>query len=129
MVQSAAEDVDGYLAEVADPDRLTALVRIRELCRTELAGHEEVMAYGMPAYRRSGGEPEVAFANQKQYISLYLLRPEVREAFAERLAGQDMGKGCLRFRRAERIDFGLVRDLLRAVAAAPAPAPGPGDAC
>ncbi|MCX4511527.1 DUF1801 domain-containing protein [Streptomyces sp. NBC_01619] len=119
MVQSHAEDVDGYLAEVADPDRLTALVRIRELCRTELGGHEELMAYGMPAYRRPGGEPEIAFANQKQYISFYLMRPDVREGFEERLAGQDMGKGCLRFRRTERIDFALVRDLLKAVAARP----------
>ncbi|MEI5008305.1 iron chaperone [Streptomyces sp. NPDC058423] len=119
MARSAAEDVDGYLAEVADPDRSTALVRIRELCLTELGDHEEVMAYGMPAYRRSGGEPEIAFADQKQYVSFYLMRPDVRDAFEERLADQDMGKGCLRFRRTERIDFDLVRDLLKAVAAAP----------
>ncbi|SDM92913.1 iron chaperone [Streptomyces wuyuanensis] len=123
MAGSHAEDVDGYLAEVADPDRVTALVRIRELCLTRLGDHEEVMAYGMPAYRRPGGEPEIAFANQKQYISFYLMRPDVREAFGERLADQDMGKGCLRFRRAERIDFALVEDLLKAVAA------GPGESC
>jgi len=119
MVSSSAADVDGYLEEIADPDRLTALVRIRELCRTGLAGHEEVMAYGMPAYRRPGGDPEIAFASQKQYLSFYLMRSDVREAFETRLADQDMGKGCLRFRRMERIDFGLVRDLLRATAAAP----------
>ncbi|MEU0392039.1 DUF1801 domain-containing protein [Streptomyces sp. NPDC006208] len=119
MTRSTSQDVDGYLAEVADPDRLTALVRIRELCRTELAEYEEVMAYGMPAYRRVGGEPEIAFASQKQYLSFYLMRPGVRDAFEERLADQDMGKGCLRFRRMERIDFDLVRDLLRATAAAP----------
>ncbi|MEV6400437.1 DUF1801 domain-containing protein [Streptomyces sp. NPDC051907] len=118
MVSSAAEDVDAYLAEVAEPDRLTALVRIRELCRTELAGFEEVMAYGMPAYRRAGGgESEIAFANQKQYVAFYLMRSDVREAFEERLVDQDVGKGCLRFRRMERIDFDLVRDLLRATAA------------
>ncbi|UUN27503.1 iron chaperone [Streptomyces sp. FIT100] len=119
MPRSTAEDVDGYLAEVAEPDRLTALVRIRELCRTELDGYEEVMAYGMPAYRRPGGEPEIAFANQKQYISFYLMRPDVREGFEERLADQDMGKGCLRFRRTEKVDFDLVRDLLKAAAERP----------
>ena len=119
MAGSAAEDVDTYLAEVVDPDRLTALVRIRELCRTELTDFEESMTYGMPVYRRAGGEAEIAFANQKQCISFYLMRSDVREAFAARLAGQEMGKGCLRFRRTEKIDFGLVRDLLRATAAAP----------
>ncbi|WP_406000156.1 iron chaperone [Streptomyces sp. NBC_00829] len=119
MPRSTAEDVDGYLAEVVDPDRLTALVRIRELCRTELAGYEEVMAWGMPCYRRRGGEAEIAFANQKQYVSFYLMRPDIREGFEERLADQDIGKGCLRFRRTESIDYDLVRDLLRATAAAP----------
>ncbi|MFC5800770.1 iron chaperone [Streptomyces formicae] len=119
MVQSHAEDVDGYLAEVADPDRLTALVRIRELCLSELGGYEEAMAYGMPTYRRPGTDPEIAFANQKQYISLYLMRPDVREAFGDRLAGHDMGKGCLRFRRTEKVDFDLVRDLLKATAEQP----------
>lgn len=80
------------------------------------------MAYGMPVYEREG-VGEVAFASQKQYISVYLLREDVREAFAERLAGHDMGKGCLRFRKPEKIDFALLQDLLRATAA------GPGKAC
>lgn len=121
MVQSRAEDVDSYLAEVPE-ERKVALTRLRELCRAELQGFTEVMAYGMPAYEREG-IGEIAFASQKQYISFYLLRSDVREAFAERLAGYDMGKGCLRFRRPEKMDFVLLRDLLRATAA------GPGKIC
>ncbi|MFC9390248.1 iron chaperone [Streptomyces venezuelae] len=117
MVQSSAEDVDGYLAEVAE-DRREALTRLRRLCRAELTGFDEVMAYGMPAYERNG-TAEIAFASQKQDISFYLMRSDVREAFEERLAAQDMGKGCLRFRKPERVDFDLVRDLLKATAAAP----------
>jgi uncharacterized protein YdhG (YjbR/CyaY superfamily) len=117
MVQSKAEDVDGYLAEVSE-ERRDVLVRLRELCRAELEGFDEVMAYGMPVYQR-GGVAEIAFASQKQYISFYLMRTDVRDAFEERLAGQDMGKGCLRFRKPECLDFGLVCDLLRATAAAP----------
>ncbi|MFI9114210.1 iron chaperone [Streptomyces venezuelae] len=117
MVRSSAEDVDGYLAEVAE-DRREALTRLRRLCRAELTGFDEVMAYGMPAYERNG-TAEIAFASQKQYISFYLMRSDVREAFEERLAAQDMGRGCLRFRKPERVDFDLVRDLLKATAAAP----------
>ncbi|MFJ8906123.1 iron chaperone [Streptomyces sp. NPDC102359] len=117
MVQSSAADVDTYLAEVPD-ERTAALTRLRDLCRAELQSFTEVMAYGMPAYER-GGVAEIAFASQKQYISVYLMRPDVRDAFAERLAGQDIGKGCLRFRKPENVDFDLVRDLLRATAAAP----------
>ncbi|MET7492893.1 DUF1801 domain-containing protein [Streptomyces sp900116325] len=121
MVQSKAEDVDGYLAEIP-PERREALGRLRQMCRQELKGFAEVMAYGMPAYERDG-VGEIAFASQKNYISFYLLRSDVRDAFEERLAGQDMGKGCLCFRKPETIDFDLVRDLLRATAA------GPGTVC
>lgn len=118
MVRSTAENVDGYLGEAPEA-RKYALARLRDLCRAELTGFDEVMAYGMPGYVRRGGELEIGFAGQKQYISFYLLRTDVREAFEDRLAGQDMGKGCLRFRKPENIDFDLVRDLLRATAAEP----------
>ncbi|UGT57146.1 iron chaperone [Nocardia asteroides] len=114
MVQSAAPDVDTYLAELPD-DRRTALTRVRDLCRAELPGFTEVMAYGMPGYERDG-TGEIAFASQKRYISFYLLRSDVRDAFAERLAHHDMGKGCLRFRDPAQVDYDLLRDLLRATA-------------
>lgn len=117
MVQSSAQDVDQYLAEAPEARR-EALTRLRALCRQELTGFREVMAYGMPAYEREG-KGEIAFADQKQYISFYLLRTDVRDAFADRLASHDMGKGCLRFRHPQKIDFELVRDLLRATAAPP----------
>ncbi|RFU86405.1 DUF1801 domain-containing protein [Streptomyces triticagri] len=115
MVQSDARDVDDYLAEASEARR-DVLTRLRDLCRTELGpDFTEVMAYGMPGYERDG-TLEISWASQKQYISLYLLRADVRDAMAERLAGQDMGKGCLRFRTPERVDLDLVRDLLRATA-------------
>ncbi len=119
MVQSSATDVDAYLAELPD-DRNVVLTHLRELCRAELQGFTEVMAYGMSAYQRDG-VAEIAFASQKQYLSFYLLRGDVRDALAGRLAGQDMGKSCLRFRKSGDLDLDLVRDLLRATAAAPGP--------
>jgi hypothetical protein len=36
-----------------------------------------------------------------------------------------VGKGCLRFRKPEKIDFDLVRDLLRATAQKPGTICGP----
>ncbi|MEU1982185.1 DUF1801 domain-containing protein [Nocardia sp. NPDC019395] len=117
MVKSAAPDVDTYLAELPD-DRRSHAVVLRDLCRAELAGCTEVMAYGMPNYQFDG-VAEIAFAVQRNYLSFYLLRDDVREEFAQRLAGQDMGKGCLRFRGPAGPDTELVRDLLRAVARRP----------
>ncbi|MGW6982689.1 iron chaperone [Streptomyces sp. NPDC054932] len=119
-------DVPAYLTAVPEARR-AALVRLRELCLAELTGFEEVIAYGMPAYVRAGETVgEIAWANQKQYISFYLLRTDVRDAFADRLAPHDMGKSCLRFRNPAKVDFDLLRDLLRAVAAA---GPGAGKVC
>jgi uncharacterized protein YdhG (YjbR/CyaY superfamily) len=82
MVQSKADDADGYLAEVPE-ERRDALGRLRLMCRQELKGFGEIMAYGMPAYERDG-VTEIAFASQKNYVSFYLLRTDVRAAFEER---------------------------------------------
>jgi hypothetical protein len=74
----------------------------------------------MPAYSRdSDSEDGFAFASQKQYISLYVVRTDVRDAHAEQLKGHNMGKGCLRFRNPDKIDFDLVQSMLRMTAAIP----------
>ncbi|WP_216215897.1 iron chaperone [Amycolatopsis aidingensis] len=114
-MHSAADDVDEYLARVPE-ERREALARLRSLCREELPGFTERMAYGMPSYQRDG-TTDVGFASQKQYISIYLLRTDVLAAHADRLAGADRGKGCLRYRRPDAIDFELLRSMLRATAA------------
>ncbi|WP_405439905.1 DUF1801 domain-containing protein [Streptomyces avidinii] len=117
-------DVATYLA-AAPEARRGALVRLRELCLEELTGFEEGIAYGMPVYVRAGATAgEIAWANQKQYISFYLMRTDIRDAFASRLAPHDMGKACLRFRNPAEVDFDLLRDLLRATARAV-----PGEVC
>ena len=53
------------------------------------------MDWGMPVYRRDG-RAEFAWANQVRHISLYVMKDGVVAANAERLAGADMGKGCIR---------------------------------
>jgi uncharacterized protein YdhG (YjbR/CyaY superfamily) len=116
MVQSSAADVDAFMAEV-EPRRQAALSRLRDMCVEELAGFTESMQYGMPTYTRDG-VGGFAFASQKQYISLYV-SSDVRDAHARQLESHDMGKSCLRFRNPDKIDFDLVRSLLKATAATP----------
>jgi hypothetical protein len=72
------------------------------------------MAYGMPSYQRGEESGGVAFANQKQYVAVYITNMAVVEAHAEALKGHDMGKSCLRFRSPEKIDWPLVETLLKA---------------
>ena len=111
-MQSTAATVDEYL-ETVPPERLAALSEIRQLCLQILSGYEESMAYGGPAYSK-GGTIEVGFISQKHYISLYVLNKEVLDKYRHRL--KDAGKGCIRYRKPEQIDFEIVKKLLEETA-------------
>src|SRR5215475_558556 len=108
-------NVDEYIA-AAPAERRDALSRLCELCRGELTGFDEVIQHGMPAYLRDGAM-EVAFASQRRYISLYILREPALAANRDALAGLSVGKGCIRFRTPDQIAPDTVRALLRATVA------------
>ncbi len=108
---SKAPNVDAYLAELPAERRAT-LDKLRRLCRKTLAGYEECMAYGMPAYQRRG-VPELAFASQKQYVALYVMKKDVVDEFREALPAASIGKGCIRFTKPEQIDFAVIERILR----------------
>jgi uncharacterized protein YdhG (YjbR/CyaY superfamily) len=111
-VKTQATDVNTYLLEVPD-DRRAALEHLRQLCLEVLEGYEEDIRYGMPCYTRPGAaEPEVAFASQKNYISLYILKQDVMQANRHLLGGASLGKGCIRYSKPARIDFDVVKKLL-----------------
>ena len=108
---SGAATVDAYLAEVAEARR-PAMARLRELCRERRRGSEECIEYGMPCYKR-GGAAEIAFASQKQYVALYVMKKDVLDEFRERLGASSIGKGCGRYREPAKIDFRVIDELLR----------------
>ena len=118
-MRSDAATVDDYLARL-DPDRRERLEVIRRLCRETLRDHEEAMEYGMPVYRRDG-RAEFAWASQARHIAVYVMKEDVVAANSERLAGQDMGKGCLRLKPSADIDEDLLRALLTDTAASSEP--------
>jgi uncharacterized protein YdhG (YjbR/CyaY superfamily) len=107
-MQSTATTVEEYL-ETVPPQRLEALTRLRQLCLGTLEGYEESMQYGGPTYSKNG-IIEVGFMSQKNYISLYVLKKEVVDRYRDQL--KDVGKGCIRYRRPEQIDFAIVEKLL-----------------
>ena len=109
-MHSTAQDVSGYLQEVPD-DRRACLTRLRQLCLDTLTGYEECMDYGMPSDRLDGAI-EVAFASQKNYISLYILKEDVVNAHRAALAGLNVGKSCIKYTRPAKIDFAVVERLL-----------------
>jgi uncharacterized protein YdhG (YjbR/CyaY superfamily) len=110
-MQSKAADVNSYMEEVPE-ERRDALKKLRDLCLQILDGYDESMVYGMPSYSVTGEEVAIAFASQKNYISLYVLKEEVLNKFRPQLEGLNLGKGCIRYSKPEKIDFEVVKQLL-----------------
>ncbi len=133
MVQSAAANVEDYLAELP-PERAAVISDVRQLVLDNLPdGVEESMNFGMIAYEipldrypdTYNGHPLMyaALAAQKNYYALYLHSVYSSEPISERLqrayeeAGMklDMGKSCVRFRRPEQLLTSAIADAVGAV--------------
>ena len=118
-MRSDANDVDSYLAQVPE-GRRAVLTEMRDVCRRLLVSLAESMSYGMPSYSRDG-IAEIAWASQKRYISLYVMRADVLDAHRGQLAGLDVGQGCIRYRSPAAVDFTVVHSMLTAVGASRGP--------
>jgi uncharacterized protein YdhG (YjbR/CyaY superfamily) len=109
-MKSTATTVPSYID--GQPDEWKpALKKLRALCRRELSGYTEAMDYGMPSYTRAGNI-EVSFAKQARYLSLYILKKAVFDSHRGDLAGLSLGKGCIRYRRPEQINWNVVTRML-----------------
>lgn len=116
-MQSKSANVSAYLEEVP-ADRSANLKKLREMCCKVLKGYHESMDYGMPCYARDG-VVEVAWASQKGYISLYILKQDVVKANHKQLAGLDVGKSCIKFAKPNKMNFDVITKLLQDTVAAP----------
>ena len=107
MVQSKAATVEAWLDGLAASDR-PVFDELRAACREELSGWEERMQWGMPGYGPPGADNAVSFNAQKRHIAFYA-GPAAIAQCREQLGDIDCGKGCVRYRNAGEVDFGVVR--------------------
>jgi Domain of unknown function (DU1801) len=126
VARSAAETVEEYLDELP-PERREAISAVREVILENLPrGYEEGIGFGMLEYRvpldrypeTYNGKPlsYVALANQKHYMSLYLMGvygDSDQESWFQReyrASGKklDMGKSCVRFARLDDLPLELI---------------------
>lgn len=136
MARSSAASPEDYLAE-QDPARAAELARVRDLVNAALpAGFVERMAWGMISWevpldvsgKTYNGQPLVyaALAAQKSHNALYLnctyASPGGAETFAAAAAAAgktlDMGKSCIRFRRADDLPLDQIADQIRSTSPA-----------
>ena len=127
MVASKAATVAEYLAELP-ADRRAEIETVRDLVNAALPpGYREGIGYGMIGwvipledYPGTYNKQPLAYAGlaaQKNYNSLYLNCVYASKERAERLqsaaiaAGKklDMGKSCIRFKRADDLPLDLIR--------------------
>lgn len=130
MVTSDARTPEEYIESLPE-DRAAAVQEVRRVIRENLPdGYEEGMQYGMigwyvPLDRfpdTYNGRPLglVALASQKNYLSLYLNSvygdPATERWFHDRYAESgkklDMGKSCLRFKRADDIPLDVIGETI-----------------
>ena len=110
-MKSEAKTVDDYMTQIPEK-RVSAIKKLRKLCLKHLPDYEESMEYKMPSYRGIN-QIEVAFASQKQHISIYILKHDVMLKNKKRLKGLNHGKGCIRYSNPDKIDYHLIADLLK----------------
>jgi uncharacterized protein YdhG (YjbR/CyaY superfamily) len=110
-MKSTAKSVDDYFQEVPEA-RLDVMKKLRELAKKYLPNHEENMKYNMPSYVRNN-QVEVAFASQKQHLTVYFLIHHVMLDNKDKLKGLNTGKGCIRYSNPKAIDFDLMIHLLK----------------
>nr|WP_295374341.1 DUF1801 domain-containing protein [uncultured Sphingosinicella sp.] len=133
MVSSKAATPEAYLDELP-PDRRELASRLRDIVNGNLPeGYVERMNWGMISWELPlqrypdtyNGQPLVyaALAAQKSHTALYLNCVYASEERTQRLkkswsdAGKklDMGKSCLRFKRADQVAEEVLADTIRSI--------------
>jgi len=128
VASSKAATVEQYLAELA-ADRRAEIEKVRDAVNAALPdGYSEGIGYGMigwvvplAAYPDTYNKLPLAYAGlaaQKNYNSLYLncvyasheRTEQLKAAFAKAGKKLDMGKSCIRFKRADDLPLDVIRD-------------------
>ena len=133
MARSNAKTPAAYLKELP-ADRRREIARVRDMVRKHLPdGYRETMNWGMITYEvpldrhpnTYNGQPlcYAALAAQKSYLSLYLMPVDaaalarLKAAFAKAGKKLDMGKSCIRFKRADDLPLDAIGAEIAAVPA------------
>ena len=128
-MSDTATTPEQYIAELDEPRR-GQIQQLHDLIRRTAPKLEPHIDMGMLGYGRmhyvyaSGREgdcPIIGLASNKRYVSLYFntQAPDggyLAEAYKKQLPGADVGKGCVRFARLDRVDGSVLREMVKAAA-------------
>ena len=133
MVSSKAATPEAYLAELP-PERREVVARVRDLVNANLPkGYVERMSWGMIGWELPledypdtyNGQPLVyaGLAAQKNHYALYLnciyaseeRTQRLRDAHARAGKKLDMGKSCIRFKKADDLAEDVIAEAIASV--------------
>ncbi len=106
----SAEQVDEYLRGVAEPKRST-LTALRRTILQIVPDAEEVISYGVPAFR-VGGKTVAGIAAFKDHLSYVPFSGSALGQLSDELAGYRMTKSSLHFPVDHPLPEALVRKLI-----------------
>ncbi|MGH2467947.1 MAG: iron chaperone [Candidatus Limnocylindrales bacterium] len=108
---TATARIDATLAALPAEQR-TALEALRATIAAAAPEAEEMISYGMPAFRYRG-RPLVAYSAFTKHCSLFPMGSAIIEAHREALAPFATAKGTLRFTPEQPIPADLVETIVR----------------
>jgi uncharacterized protein YdhG (YjbR/CyaY superfamily) len=103
--------VDEYLAGVSDARYRAALQDLRGKISAAAPDAEEVISYGVPAYRQK--KMLVSFGAAAKHCALYVMSETAIEACRGDLAGYDTSKGAIRFQPDQPLSAELVLKIVQ----------------
>lgn len=107
---AATVTVDEYLEHAPEPQRST-LLEVRRRLRTLLPNAEEVVSYGMPAFK-VGGKAVAGYAHFIRHCSYFPHSGSVLPQLAADLEGREWSKGTLKFAVDEPLPIDLLARLV-----------------
>ena len=109
-MDKSINSVEEYISSFSEETRKT-LQSIRETIKQNAPEAEELISYGMPAYKLNK-KPLVYFAAFKNHIGFYAT-PTGHKEFAEELSKYKQGKGSVQFPLNEPMPFELIERIVR----------------
>lgn len=124
-MQSAAKTPKDYIDELSG-ERKSDITELDKLIRDNAPEFEPFMIAGMLGYGKyhykyaSGREGDwciIGLASQKNYISLYICAAKdgkyVAKEFKDKLPKANIGKSCVRFKKVDDIDLGVIEQMIQ----------------
>jgi uncharacterized protein YdhG (YjbR/CyaY superfamily) len=105
----SVKNIDEYLLDVPENQRL-ALEELRQIIRETAPNAEEVISYGMPAFKYHG--MLVYFAAFKNHCSLFAANATMIEDLYPELKSYKTSKGTIQFTPEKPLPFALVQKIV-----------------